>query len=191
MADFAPNVTARYRLNYHGALRNHSIMCRGARGTSFAAMETIGIGFFFGLFDALSALMFDDLAFLSADIALTDSDLFFPCATPAAVTGAQAIAQCTGQDSITHYTFSGRGTLGSKVSMHVYGVQSFPDLLPPDASADFVFLSSEVTAIADAVAILNNPATDIVAIDNTKPLFAARATLKVNDYWLRQLRRGS
>jgi len=190
MADFAPNVTARYRLHYTCAGRSHSVLVRGARGTSFAGMEAIGISFFFGFFSALATIMFDDLAFTSAEVALTDSDLFFPAGVPAAVTGGIAIALASAQDSITHLTFSGRGTLGSKVSFHIYGVATNPDVLPTNVWSDFIAGGTEVGQIGDAVAVLNDAATDIVAVDNSKPLFANRATVKVNDFWLRSVRRG-
>jgi len=190
MADFAPNVTSRYRLNYSVATRPHSVMVRGARGTSFAAMEAIGISFFFGLFTAYATIMFDDLAFVSAAVALTDSDLFFPAGVPAAVVGGIAIATASKQDTITHLTHSGRGSLGSKVSFHLYGVATNPDLLPANVWSDFVATGLELAQVSTAVALLNNPATDIVAVDNTKPVFGNRATVKVNDFWLRTVRAG-
>lgn len=188
--DFAPNVTARYRLQYRCATRVHSIMCRAARGTTFAATEALGISLFSGLFTALDDLMFDDLAFLSADVALTDSDLFFPAAVPAAVTGLVPIAQATKQDSITHITFSGRGTLGSKVTLHVYGVSTLPDLLPANAATDFVITGAESTNVAAAISGLNAAGAPFVAIDNTNPSFRSQVTIKVNDFWLRTVRAG-
>lgn len=188
MADFAPNVTPRYRLKYNAVGRPHSVMVRGSRGTSFAGMEALGISAFFGLFSALDTLMCDDLAFISADIALTDSDLFFPASVPGVVTGTSPIAQYSKMDSISHWTFSGRGDLGSKVSMKLYGIQNVSDVLPATVHSDFVLLGTEDTRVADAVAVLNAGA--IVTVDNTQAAWLNRVTIKINDFWLRQVRKG-
>lgn len=190
MPDFAPNVTPRYRLHYFVAGRAHTIMCRGARGTSAAAMAVIGQNLFNNLWQALDVISFDDLAFVSAEVALTDSDLFFPAALPGAVPGTQPIATASKQDSITHLTFSGRGNFGSKVTYHVYGVALNPDVLPATSQSDFVLLSSEDANISAAVAALNLAGNNIVTVDNTKPTFSARATIKINDFWLRRVRQG-
>lgn len=190
MADYAPNVTPRYRLHYTCGGRAHTTMCRGPRSTTAAVMTTIGQALFNGLFDALKAALFDDLAFTAAEYALTDSDLFFPTTLPAAVAGTVAIATASKQDSITHLTFSGRGTLGSKVSYKVYGIALNPDVVPDNAYTDFLILSTEDGNVANAVAVLNAGGNNIVAVDNSKPLFPGRATVKVNDFWLRRVRQG-
>lgn len=190
MPDFAPNVTARYKLHYTAAGRPHTIMCRAARGT----LASPGAGqcavYLRGLFSALAPLLADDLSFTSAEFALTDSDLFFPAAVPAAVVGGSPIAGFSKQDTITHLTFSGRGTGGSKVNVKVYGVNWAPDTLPGSVESDFVVLGTELAQIANAVISLNTGSGIIVAIDNTAALYANRATIKVNDFWLRQVRKG-
>lgn len=188
MADYAPNVTPRYRLHYNAAGRPHTIMCRVSRGTSFAGTEAVGISMFFGLFTALATLMCDDLAFVSSEIALTDSDLFFPASIPGPVVGTSPIAQYSKMDTISHWTFSGRGDLGSKVSMKVYGIQNVSDVLPANAHSDFVLLGSEDARVANAVLALNS--APLVTVDNTQAQFANRVTIKVNDFWLRQVRKG-
>ncbi|MFZ1990861.1 MAG: hypothetical protein WAW96_13950, partial [Alphaproteobacteria bacterium] len=129
MPDFAPNVTPRYVLEYRSAQRIHNVMMRGQRGISAALMESYGQGLFQTLFTALATLMPLDLAFISAKVALTDSDLFFPAALPTAVAGTIALTALSKQDAITHTTFAGRGSLGSKVNMHIYGVQWSPDTI--------------------------------------------------------------
>lgn len=191
MADFAPNVTARYRLHYNVAGRVHTIQSRGVRGIDVSTLQADGATYLRAVFAALATLMADDLAFVSAEYALTDSDLFFPAAIPTAVTGGVAVATFTKMDSITHLTFSGRGSLGSKVNQKVYGVQVNADLLPVNLWSDFVVNSSELAAVANAVTAFNtSPSGRIVAIDNSVPTYRARATVKVNDFWLRKVRQG-
>jgi len=153
-------------------------------------METIGKQLFNQLFTALISFLCDDLTFVSAEVALTDSDLFFPAAIPTAVVGAVALATFSKQDSITHMTFSGRGALGSKVNMKVYGGNLGPDTLPVNAVSDFLITSVESPTIASAVLALNVGGNNIVAVDNTKPVFHQQATVKVNDFWLRRVRQG-
>jgi hypothetical protein len=190
MADFAPNVTARYRLHYNVIGRQHAMVIRGARGTTFAQMQIIGQGVLHDFFNAMAILLTDDLAFVAAEVALTDSDLFFPANLPTAVVGTVGIATASKQDSITHLTFSGRGSLGSKVSLKLYGVQLGPDALPENLSSDFVILASEHANVASAITVLNQAQSAIVAVDNSKPVFAQRVTIKVNDFWLRRVRQG-
>lgn len=191
MADFAPNVTARYRLHYNVVGRDHTVQCRLVRGIDAGTLQADGAAYLRSVFAALAGAMADDLAFTSAEYALTDSDLFFPAALPAAVTGGQALALFSIQDSITHLTFSGRGSFGSKINVKIYGRQADPDTLPPGSSSDFVITAAENAAIAAAIAALNtSPGGRIVCIDNTPAAYHQRATLKVNDYWLKLARRG-
>lgn len=190
MPDFAPNATGRYRVHYVAAGRSHTIQMRTARGLTFTQIESNGSAFIEGLFSALATALTDDLAFTSAEVALHDEDLFFPAAVPAAVTGTFPVADMSKQDSITHLTFSGRGSGGSKVNMKVYGVATNPDALPAGIWSDFVMLGSELANIANAVTHLNDSPSLSVAIDNTIPTYVNRATIKVNDYWLRRVRQG-
>jgi hypothetical protein len=190
MADFAPNATARYVLKYHVAGRDHNMLVRLARGTPAASIGLNGSNYLLSVFQAMAAILASDLAFVSAAYALTDSDLFFPAQVPPAVVGGSALAGFSKQDTITHATFSGRGSLGSKCNVKLYGVNWAHDIIPAQVESDFVVLASELTQIANAVNALNGGAAVIVAIDNSQPNYAARATIKVNDYWLRRVRQG-
>jgi len=190
MPDFAPNVTSRYRLKYNVVGRSHTVQVRCARGTSLIATQDAAIPYIRAVFLALASNMADDLAFVSATAALTDSDLFFPVGIPAAVAGAISVALFSKQDSISHLTFSGRGSSGSKVNQKIYGFNSNPDQFPVNAASDFVLLSSEVSLIQNAVNAFNSFPGPIVAIDNSTPVYVQRATLKVNDFWLRKVRQG-
>lgn len=190
MPDFAPNVTPRYVLSYRSAQRAHSVMMRGARGISAALMESYGQGLFNTFFTSLATLLPLDLAFISAKVSLTDSDLFFPATVPTAVAGTIALTALSKQDSITHTTFSGRGSLGSKVNLKIFGIQWSPDTMPGGVEQDFVVTSSETSFVATAIAVLAAD-SHIRAIDNTQPSWYAKVTFKPNDYWLKRVRQGA
>jgi len=191
MPDFAPNATARYRLHYNVAGRIHTMQCRGVRGIDASTLNADGSAYLRGFINAMAATLSDDLSFISAEYALTDSDLFFPGTLPTAVVGGFSAALMSKQDSITHLTFSGRGATGSKINVKLYGVGTNPDALPANIWSDFVMLGSELAAIAAAVSALNtSPSGRIVAIDNSVATYHNRATIKINDFWLRKVRQG-
>jgi len=190
MPDFAPNVTGRYRLRYNAVGRVHTIQVRVARGLSLLSIQDAGATYIRPVFLALAAALVSDFLFISATAAETDSDLFFPVAIPTQVVGLAPIADYSKQDSITHLTFSGRGASGSKVNQKIYGFVNNPDQLPPNVGSDFVLLSSESPLIQNAVNAFNSPGASIVAIDNSVPVYVQRATIKINDFWLRQVRKG-
>lgn len=190
MPDFAPTVTPRYVLSYRAGGREHDVMMRGQRGISAALMESYGAGLYNQIFTLLAAGMPDDLEFLAARVALTDSNLFFPAALPVQVTGLVALATLSKQDTISHVTFAGRGSLGSKVSQHFYSLQLGPDTVPGGNEQDFVITSGESAFIGDVVDAFQAD-SHIRAIDNSQPVWYQRVTLKVNDYWLKRLRQGA
>jgi len=191
MADFAPNVTARYKLHYNVAGRIHTMMCRAARGTSFAPGATQCAVYLRGLFQAMAGLLADDLSFISAEFALTDVDIFVPAPLPAGVVGLVSAATFSPQDTITHATFSGRTLGGSKGNVKLYGVQFSPDTTTSGTvENDFVINASELTSVANAITSLNTGSGIIVGIDNQALIYHQRATLKINDFWLKRVRQG-
>jgi len=190
MPDFAPNVTPRFKLHYHVATRDHVMQFRGVRGISTGQMGDNGRAAAAALFTAMAPVLADDLAFLSAEIALTDSDVFFPTAVPSPVTGEVAVATYSKQDTISHLTFNGRGqALGSKTNVKLYGCNFNPDAVPANLISDFVFTPGE-SAVIDAAVLALQTAAGIVAIDNSSIIWSGRVTLKVNDFWLRKVRQG-
>lgn len=191
MPDFAPNVTARYRLHYHVARRDHTMQCRMVRGIDVGTLTTEAPAYLRTLFNAMASLMADDLVFTSAEYALTDSDLFFPAPVPTAVVGALDVNDFSQQDSITHLTFSGRGAGGAKINMKLYGVQVDPDVIPDDIQTDFVLDGTESAPVAAAVTALGvSLGLRIVCIDNSVATYHNRATVKINDFWLKRVRQG-
>ena len=190
MPDFAPNVTPRYRLKYNAVGRKHTIIFRAARGTVFSAMEAVGQDAAEAIWNANATNIASDFQYLSADVALTDSDLFLPAALPTAFTGGNAVTGFSKQDGISHVTFGGRGSAGSKVHWQAYGYAFAPDVTPSVAESDFVLQRAEFTTIDTAYTGLA-AVSGLRAIDKSAIIFYAYALLKVNDYWLRRLRAGA
>jgi hypothetical protein len=136
----------------------------------------------YGFFDAQLA---DDFAWISADVALTDSDVFVPATVPAAVTGLSPIADFTPIRKITSATFSGRAE-GSKARFSLYGLIW---VLDDDAALgkDFIVTGAEYSAVADAVAEASG---QFFAGSGQAASFYNQTTLKVNDFLLRKVRKG-
>lgn len=189
MPDFAPNVTPRYKAHYVVATHPHSIQFRVARGTNDGDGILAGRTHANALFAAFAAILFEDFHWVSAEYAHQDSDLFFPATLPTAVTGLTLLTAMSPADEIMHLTFSGRGAGGSKVSVHVYGTNFTLDLTPQGVFSDWILTGAENAGVASALTSLAANG-DLRAIDNTAVTWRQQATIKLNDYWLRQLRKG-
>lgn len=189
MPDFAPNVTPRYKAHYVAATHPHTMQFRVARGTNDGDGILAGRVHANAIFAPLTAVLFEDFHWVSAEYAHQDSDLFFPAALPTAVVGLALLSAMSASDEIMHLTFSGRGAGGSKVSVHVYGTNFTLDLSPQGVFSDWILTAAENGAIASCLASLAANG-DLRAIDNTAVSWRQQATVKLNDYWLRQLRKG-
>ena len=188
MPDFAPSATPRYVLKYVSAGVEHTIMFRAARGTSNGALQTIGEGAADDLFDALSAIMPDDLAAISATLYPQDTDVGIPTGTPTLPAGAVDTSAWSAVQKIHHLTFSGKGTGGSKVNVKVYGANIAETTTA--IGGDGKLAPGESADVDAAVAALSAQ-SGLRAIDNTAvAVWYPRVTFKTNDYWLRRARQG-
>lgn len=190
MPDYAPNYTSRYRVRYQVIGRAHVMQFRGFRSLTQAAMVSAGIAGFTAIYSNLSVVLSTDFSVLDASYAPADSDVFVPASVPTGITGSSSVANMTGQDSISHMTFAGRGLGGSKFNVKAYGIQWAPDLLPANAASDFRILGTESPQVQAAYDDLAD-VSDLCAIDNTAMNWYTYVNLKVNDYWLRKLRQGA
>lgn len=188
MPDFAPSATPRYVAHYRAAGVNHSIMTRGHRGESTITTEARARDVLSQLFGAFASILAFDFQWLEAFYIPQDTEIGFASAVPPAVVGSIFVTDMSPQDKITSWTFAGKSSLGSKARISCYGMQYTPDVAGPSPFKDFIVLSSESTAVSDAVDALNGNET--VGIDNGTVLWYPRATLKVNDHWLREVRTG-
>jgi hypothetical protein len=186
--DFAPDATPRYVLAYIAAGVTHHTMVRGSRSNNLSDLNSLGQGFFHAVFTALAPLMPADLAFLDAVLIDKDTDIGVPGTVPTHVAGTTAVNTYSPMDKITHTTFAGKGSGGSKVNLKLYGINYGLDSTT-SAVRDFVLTPGDETNIDNAITALNAQG-NARAIDNTGITWHNRATVKVNDKWLRLVRKG-
>ncbi len=187
--DFSPDATPRYIVEYVSAGITHHVMFRPERDTTYTTGVAAGaLAIHDWLVEIVTSLP-TDFAFTSAVFINQDTDFALPADVPAPVTGLQNLANYSAEDKIRTLTFPGRGFGGSRVSYTVFGVQFNPDVVPAGVSSDYVFNAGEAPTIDAAVDALNSAAL-LRCIDNTKPIFRKRVTLKTNDHFLKFVRRG-
>jgi len=188
MTSYSPSYTSRYRAKYRACGIEHSIQLRKALGASFATTDLLA-GTVHDLFNAFAAQMPVDLEFISGEVAEEGSDIFVPGTTPAAVTGLVAVADYTPFQKVTHTRFAGKAP-GSRASCELYGIWWEYSNIASDANTipyDGLATAAEWGVIGTAVALLN---TQAFANSGQATVWYNRATVKVNDFWLRQVRSG-
>lgn len=186
MTTFAPTFTPRYRAHYICAGVQHSIQVRGARGRTFLQMDDLhnAVG---QVFDALHGDLCEDLAWISAEVALTDSDSFFPASVPVIGTApGNSLSDYSAMDKITAMTISGRSA-GARARLSIYGLLFLGDT-PGDIGADGLVKSSELAAFSTIIPIMNS---NFRAADGQDAVWRAQGTWKPNDHLLKLVRRGT
>lgn len=186
MTTFAPTFTPRYKATYVAAGVQHSLTVRGPRGSLFASMEAnrIYIG---QCFDALAATMAVDLAWISAAVALTDSDVFTPALTPPVTTaGTIAVNLYTATQKITALTWSGK-SIGGKSRFSIFGCRFLQDAVGT-AAANGVITLAEFAAVGTIKGIAD---VRFGASDGNTAVYRSVATIKPNDHLLKLVRRGT
>lgn len=188
MTSYAPNFTGRYRAHYHVCGIDHTIQLRRAIGASPASVALLAATAT-AIFTPWVGFLGDDFAWISAEQADEGSDIFYPSTTPAAVIGTVPVSTYTPFQKVTHTRFGGRAA-GSRSSIEMYGIQWFY----ADQAGDFetigydgVVTAAERPAVGTTAAALN---TQAFANSGGPTTWAARATIKVNDFWLKQVRSG-
>jgi hypothetical protein len=189
MPDYSPDATPRYIAKYRVAGLNHSLQIRGYRGESAIAVVDRGAGACFDIFNPIAAALCDDFIWLAAFYIPEDTNVSVGATLPADVTGLVGIEEFSSADKISHLSFAGKGATGAKVSLKVYGTGKTLDDETPGVFTDFLLTSGESGIVSSIVAALN--ARDVAAIDNSVSSWYPRATVKINDAWLRRLRAGS
>jgi hypothetical protein len=184
MTTYAPNFTPRWKGHYHAAGIDHTIMCRAPRGTTTAGLptqaETVRASF-----SAMSGILASDFAWLGAEYALTDSDIFIPTDPPATVTGAVDVGDFSLKQRATSTNFNGKAA-GSRAALYFYGIL-WAEGLGEDADNGRV-TPAEEASLSTVITQLNAGA---YANSGDSAIFHSYANVKVNDHFLKLLRRGT
>jgi len=188
MPDYAPSATPRYVASYFAARHQHTLTVRGHRGSSQAAVESLGQNIAFTIFNEMSAVLADDFTWVSALYIPQDTEVSVISSVPPDVTGAVAVSGFSKQDSITTLGLAGKGSGGSKLRWQIYGFNWTLDVTSPNGQEDFVLLTSENASLDSLITELNSIGP--IAIDDSIATMYNRATIKTNDHWLKLLRRG-
>lgn len=188
MTSYAPNYTTRYRVRYRACGVEHTLQLRKAVGASPATTALLA-GTVHDIFAAFVNILADDFEFISADQADEGSDLFYPSSLPTAVTGLKPVAEYTPFQKITHTRFAGRA-IGSRAAVELFGLfweYSNTSDDPTSIAYDGIVTPAENAGIGTAVALLTGQA---FANSGQATTWYSRATIKVNDFWLREVRKG-
>jgi hypothetical protein len=186
MTTFAPTYTSRWRGKYVAGGIQHTLQLRGERGATYATMD----GYkdrAREIFADLAAYLYDDFAWIQADIALTDTEEFGPGTLPTVtVPGTVDGTVLSAVQRIKGLTFSGRAT-GSRGRFTMFGLH-FADLADGSLGGDGVIRPSEVAGIGAVVTTAN---TYFHAGSGALAGWHNQATYKENDHLLKLVRRGT
>jgi len=162
------------------------VQVRSARGASFAVTEGLGV-FVRDIYNLFPAATYSDFAWISAEVALTDSDVFSPAAIPLNLVGNvlnpttfSAVARIKG------LTFSGKAP-GSRAKFTLFGIGLVTEAAGT-IGGDGVITGVELAAITTAAGIAT---THFRANSGDAAIFPLRATYKGNDLLLRRVRKGT
>lgn len=189
MAPMADNSTVVIRTKYRAAGHEHVVKMRYARGTPLEDARSNAHTCLAAIVEAFEAAgnLFDDFTWLTSDGREEDSEDWEPFTflpVPSVGTVDPATVSPIRRVISTTFPCRGPGRLGRVV---LYGFNWGID--DDEAIAgDGVVLGTELAAVGTAVTALNTAA--LVVINNAAATFYNKATIKVNDYWLRQVRRG-
>ena len=192
MTTYAPNFTPRLRVKYVPARLQHTIQVRGPRGTSFALMSN-RCAVIHDVFNLWAPKLANDFAFISAEVALTDSEIWYPTDPPAAVTGSLAPSTFSPTQKITSTSFAGKAA-DSRARLSLFGirwVQGNPlDEAPStfDGSYNGVITPAENALVSNTVTAIT---TQFFAVSGEATRWYPRATIKINDHLLKLVRRGT
>lgn len=188
MTSYSPSYTSRYRAHYHVCGIDHTVQLRKAIGATPAATALLA-GTLHDIFAAWDDQLCDDFAWISAEQADEGSDVFYPSSTPVAVTGLKEITRYTPFQKVTHTRFQGKA-FGSRASIELYGIWwEYSNIL---SDVDTVGYDGRVTtaenaAVGTTAGLLNSQA---FANSGGPTTWYTTALIKVNDFWLRQVRSG-
>lgn len=186
MTTYAPTFTPRLRVKYTCGRIAHSIQVRGPRGASLSVMGGL-VDPVANCFVALATYLFNDFAWVSAEVALTDSESFAPVPTSGIIpVGGVVLATQSAMQRIRGLTISGRAP-GSRSRFTMFGLV-FAESSTTDIGADGVITGAEVAGVTTIKGIAD---TYFKANSGASAIWYNRGTYKRNDHLLKLVRRGT
>jgi len=183
MTTYAPNFTPRLKLKYVAAGIEHTIQARAVRGASGSTTDGLKTHIQ-EIFTLWVGGLAEDFDWISAEMALTDSDVFNPVAVPDPVVGEQLLSSFSLKQRCRSTGFVGQ-TADSRASIYLYGIL-WEDGLGTPADNGRVTPAEEANVIATK-AILD---THFRAGNGGDAIWHNYANIKDNDRLLKLLRRG-
>jgi hypothetical protein len=139
------------------------------------------------LFANLSAYLYEDFAWISAEVCLTDTEEFLPATTPTVTVPGEFDGSSTSAVArIKGLTFSGRAA-GSRGRFTMFGIHFF-DEGDTVIAADGIVTPTEVAGVGNCVTLAN---TYFYAGSGSLASWHNQATYKANDHLLKLVRRGT
>lgn len=183
MADFAPNYTARYRLRYTAAGKQHTMLFRGATKAVVDAAPFVGnISAFL---NALAPSLLGTWAVIGADVAEQDSDIFLPASVLPVITASRSGTPGTAPQVPRFCSFVGKTALGHGARIYVFGVSLAPE---GTESANYRFEAGE-NANLDAAILQLQSWTALRGPDLAAVSWYSYANYGLNAYYQRKARR--
>ena len=192
MTTYAPHFTPRLRVHYSAWGLQHTIQVRCPRGTSAIEIQNRK-GAIHDIFNLWSAILALDFAFIGAEYAMTDSEVFLPTDPPESVDGSVAAEFVTPIQKITSTTFAGKAT-DSRARFSLYGLRwnlAKPNISPSgtdDGSYNGVITPAENALVTNTAIAATS---QFFAVSGTSTFWYRRATIKPNDHLLKLVRRGT
>lgn len=189
MANFSTYYTPQYKLFYRSGGIQHVVTFRGPRGEPLANMSAIGQAAALGFFVQFEGTrLFNDFAWISAQVRLEDTNVFVPAAVPATLPVGTVNAATTNVNSrAMMFTASGRSN-ESKGRIVFQGLFANPFASGGTVDEKWYITRSEEAAIDDAIAALIS--AGVCGPDGTVMAMADRVTLKHSDALLKEIRKG-
>lgn len=192
MAPYASDNTARIRVRYRAAGRDHLFIVRPPDATVGAIAAALSNAD--ALLAALRPNMFSDFAPMSVDVAAVGESLFLPFyfAWPAfnAATASSTVA--ANRDSVKFVSWQGISTAGARWSLTLFGPMLQESSLGSSPYQDYRLQPSEGTPFTDVIpGELADLAQSIVAVDNMGVVVREYANVGYSAYYQRKSRKGS
>lgn len=184
MTTWAPDYTLRYKLRYLAGGYTHDMVVRGTSIGTAADLADMAADIETA-FAAIEGNLFEDFTFQAASYALPNSNVFVPTTIiPTSPTGAIAVADYSARVKASAVAMSGRSAT-AKARIYFFGFV-VTDQADGTPGGDGVVTGTEVVPILGFRALAANFAN---AADGSTATYYPRFTIKVNDRWLRFIRR--